>query len=575
MGMVAARVLTVLASALSVAAALHAQAVSGVLVEKGNGRPIRGAFVVLLDERDGEVMRTLTDDAGRFLLRAPNAGTYRLQSKRIGFRLFASEPLTLAADQTLAYRVEVAAVPAMLPPVIVEGRPQCGSRGAAGSVTARLWEEAREALAAVSWTSGEGRHRYQLLHFVREYGPIGRQVVKDSSWSSSGYSDSPFTSLPARQLADVGYVVAGRRDTMDYYAPDAAVLLSDVFLDTHCFTAIEGTAEYTGLVGLAFEPAPARRLPEVDGVLWFDRSNAELRHLEFEYTNLPSWLPEGALGGRVEFMRLTEGGWIVRQWWIRMAKMGRIVYRDTGRLPEPKVLGYREHGGQVSSIRTPRGTLAYSAREAILEGTVFDSTRRVPLARATVFLEGSGDSTRSDDRGSFALNTSAEGAYAVSFRHPRLDSLGVTAPSVGAVLAPGVRTSVVLSVPREARIVEGLCATEPLREGERVMVGVVREGGSGRPVPGADVEIRWQTIGGTPGVTLQARTSRIATVADSAGRYVLCGVPLGLVTLRATASGVLTVESLFRFVEEGVWVGDNRYRSFPGRIWTAEISLKR
>jgi protocatechuate 3,4-dioxygenase beta subunit len=550
------------------------QAVRGVLVERGNGRPVRGAFVVLLDEREAEVARVLTDDAGRFLLRAPSAGAYRIQSKRIGFRLFLSEPLALEPDQTVAYRAEVAAVPAMLPPVVVEGRPQCGSRGEVGSVTARLWEEAREALAAVTWTSGEGRHRYQLRNFLRDYGPVGRLVLKDSSWMVSGYAEAPFLSLPAHRLADSGYVVTGGADTIDYYAPDATVLLSDVFLNTHCFTATDGTGENAGLVGLAFEPAPGRHLPDVEGTLWFDRSSAELRNLEFTYTRLPAGLPEGALGGSVTFMRLTGGGWIVREWSIRMARMGRVVYRDTGRPAEGRVLGFRERGGQVSTITTPRGAVAYSAEEAIVEGTVYDSTRRAPLAGALVFLDASQDSTRTDARGAFSFAVPLAGTYAVLFHHRRLDSLGFRPPSVSAVLRPGDRTVLELVIPREDRIVTSLCQARPLAEEERALIGVVRDA-AGNPVNDALVEAEWQVVGGAR-AQLTVRHDALETTADSAGRYVLCGVPLGPVRITAhDVSSSRSATALIRFVEQGVWINDQRYRSWPGRIWTQDFEIPR
>jgi len=560
---------------MAVTGSLHAQAVRGVLVERGSGRPVRGGFVVLLDDSNAEVVRALTDDAGRFLIRAPQAGQYRLQSKRIGFRLFVSEPLTLEADQTVAYRAQVEAVPAMLPPVIVEGRPQCGSRGEAGSITARLWEEAREALAAVSWTSGEGRHRYQLLNFFRQYGPVGRMVLKDSSWTVSGYSESPFTSLPAEHLAEAGYVVAGwGGDTVDYYAPDANVLLSDAFLNTHCFTARDGAGANAGLVGLAFQPAPGRVRADVDGVLWFDRTNAELRYLAFEYTNLPPWLPQGPLGGRVEFMRLSAGAWIVRHWWIRMAVMGRVVYRDTGREPEPRVVGFRERGGQVTTITTSRGALAYSAREAILEGTVFDSTRGAFLTRATVFLEGRADSARTDDRGAYALPVPVEGMYGVSFRHPRLDSLGFRPEATPVMLELGARTVLPLAIPGEARLLANLCRAKPLGPEERVLIGVVRDQ-SDVPIPGATVGAGWQLFGGGRGASITIRHERLEAVAVGTGRYVLCGVPLGLVTVRASVAGTAAGATVtLRFVEEGVWVDDQRYRNWPGRIWTQDFSLR-
>jgi protocatechuate 3,4-dioxygenase beta subunit len=568
-------------AAVTAAGTLSAQAVRGVLVERGSGRAIRGAFVVLLDERDAEVARALTDDAGRFLVRAPTPGRYRLQSKRIGFRLSVSPPLTLGADQTVGHRMEVEAVPAVLPPVVVEGRPQCGSRGEVGSVTARLWEEAREALAGVTWTAGQRLHRYQLLHFERDYARAGdRRPQRDSTWTTSGYAESPFQSLPAVELADRGYIVPGRSDTVDYYAPDATVLLSDVFLNTHCFTARGGAGEELGLIGLAFEPAPGRHRPDVRGVLWLDRRTAELRRLTFTYTNLTEHLPEGPLGGAVEFMRLSTGGWIVQHWWIRMARMARVVYTpsaglpSTTRQPEPRLVGFRERGGQVMTIATARGTVVYSARQAILEGTVFDSTRGVSLGGAVVILRGTSDSARADGSGAYSLAVALDGTYDVSFRHRRLDSLGVAAPWVTATLAVGRRTVIPLAIPSEARLLEAICPSDSLKEGERVLVGVVRAQDSGRPIADARVEIRWQVIGGTPGVLL-ARESFLRTVTDSAGRYVLCGAPLGLITLRVSAEGAATGEAVYRFVEEGVWIDDRRYRSFPGRIWTTDFSLKR
>src|SRR3990172_5928581 len=142
-------------TAVAGAAPLPAQAVRGQLVDLGNGFPIGGAFVVLLDQERKEAARVLTGPDGTFLFSAPRPRTYPLQSKRIGFRVAESPPLTLAAGETIGYRLRVEAVPARLPPVVVEGRPQCGTRGEQGTAVAQLWEEAREALAAVHWTAGQ------------------------------------------------------------------------------------------------------------------------------------------------------------------------------------------------------------------------------------------------------------------------------------------------------------------------------------------------------------------------------------------------------------------------------------
>lgn len=54
-----------------------------------------------------------------------------------------------------------------------------------------------------------------------------------------------------------------------FYAPDAEVLLSDAFLDSHCFSLREATVQGEARLGLTFEPVPGRTIPEVRGVLWW------------------------------------------------------------------------------------------------------------------------------------------------------------------------------------------------------------------------------------------------------------------------------------------------------------------
>jgi hypothetical protein len=562
----AAAILTIIG-----AAPAAAQAVRGQLVDRRNGRPITGGFVVLLNDQEQEIARVLTDTQGRFFLRAPAPGTYQLQSKRIGFRLTTSPAFELAQDQTVGQRLEVDEVPASLPPVIVEGKPQCGTRGERGTAVAQLWEDAREALAAVSWTTGQRAHSFTMQRFDRTFPPVGGRVLKEERSTHSSYSDMPWRSMPAEELARRGYIVGDFRDTLTYSAPDANVLLSDVFVNTHCFSARDGGAEHPGLVGLAFEPVPGRKLPDVSGVLWVDRATQELRSADFQYTTLPAFLPEGPIGGRLEFMRLPTGVWIVKHWRIRMAQVGRVVYRDTGREGDYRVTGFREQGGQVLSIATLRGSVVYSAQRAILEGTVFDSTRRAGLPRAEVYLVGTSQSVHADERGMFQMVASLDGEYGVAFRHPRLDSLGYTPSPVTAALRSGERTVVTVGIPPEHRLVLRLCPDSTLEETDRVLVGRVRDDG-GRAVPGATVRVAWQTVGGTQGRPQATDWAEVAT-ADSGGRFVVCGVPPVLLTVSARGEAGSSSPAILRFTEDGVWIG-NRYRSFPNRIWTQEITLR-
>ena len=56
---------------LLVAHPLAAQTVVGTITDEDTGKPIVGAFVVLLDDDDGRRARGLSDDTGRFIVEAP------------------------------------------------------------------------------------------------------------------------------------------------------------------------------------------------------------------------------------------------------------------------------------------------------------------------------------------------------------------------------------------------------------------------------------------------------------------------------------------------------------------------
>lgn len=551
---------------------LAAQSVRGQLVDKTNGTAISGAFVVLLDQRGQEVTRVLTGDAGTFLLRAPGPGTYRLQSKRIGFHVAASPAFTLADGQVLAYRLEVEAIPVELPPVVVAGRPQCGTRGKAGTVVAQLWEDAREALAAVKWTQGQRWYRYALDLYDRDLDAQGRRVRRERAWSRTGAWETPFRSLPAESLAVVGYVVGDDRSGHTFYGPDPNVLLSDTFLRAHCFSARQGTGSDSGLVGLAFEPAPGRRLADIRGVLWVNRRTAELRDLEFRYVHLPASLAQGASGGNEDFMRLQNGAWLVLRWVIRMPLVTKTV-DPTGRIsPSFTVDGYHETGGQVSAIQSPDGALVYAGDRAILDGVVVDSSRGgLPLPGAVVSLVGTSYTAHADRDGRFDLSAPIEGTYGVTFSHPRLDSLGGVAPPHAVTLTRGARTTVTLAVPPASQLVGALCP-EGLADSELVIVGLVSRGRDRVPVPRAAVHATWQVFGRALGL-LTAQPWTASVTADGAGHYVLCGVPATRVTLRADSGEARSRAVVLRFAAGGVWIDERLFRSVRGQIWMEDLGL--
>jgi hypothetical protein len=538
-------------------ASLEAQSVRGTLVDRVSGQPIPSAFVTLLNEQGLEVARTLTGAEGIFFLTAPLAGNYRLRSKRIGFRLTQSPPLALADSQIIEYRLEVDAVPVELPAVIVRARPQCGAKAAEAATVAQLWEEAREALAAVKWTQDQATPRYTNTIFERTLPLKGRQVQRewDSAWS--GVGRRPFWSVPAEQLEHQGYVVVTSGDSLHYYyyGPDAEVLLGDVFIATHCFSARDGGPEHPGLVGLAFEPAPKRRLPDVAGVLWLERRTLELRFLDFTYTGL--WTRE--LGGRVEFARLASGPWIVAYWWIRTPRLDTTQRYDS-RHRAPKMRGYQETGGLVTTVESPQGGIEHAGLETILQGTVVDSTRGGrPLPGAALWLAGTRRSP-TDEAGQFEIRGPFDGEYDVSFWHPRLDSLGITADEQRVTLTRGSVQSLTLFVPPESVVVRRLCR-KGLGPGNHVIVGLVHDS-TMAPVPRARVELR-----------LAGSILRQGGNASEDGRYIICNVPPAAVIVSANGRGA-SGDVLIEFRENQVWVEGKPAAGATGLVWRQDILVK-
>ncbi len=349
--------------ALALTSGLEAQTVRGLMTDSILRTPLSGAFLTLVDEGGVERARAITDQAGRYTLTAPTPGTYRLRSKRIGFRPYVSPLLTLRTGETAQYDAAIDPIPIALQEGVVAGERQCDVESdSGGGAVAALWEEVREALARVSWTSRSPGYWYEIMYFERELTEWGRPLGPESTSPYTGYQQVPVRNAPAAQLEAHGYVVVGA-DGWTYYAPDADVLLSDPFLRTHCFQARVGRGETEGLVGLAFSPARGRNLPDVAGTLWIDRETAELRHLQFNYTRLPQRLVAPRAGGRLEFLRVPTGAWIVRDWVLTMP-LAKATQAVMGVERAPEVIGFREGGARAMSIKTASGTVVYSAEPA-------------------------------------------------------------------------------------------------------------------------------------------------------------------------------------------------------------------
>ena len=346
----------VLAAAILAAALLAApvpaaaQAVQGTVLQQDSRDPVPGAIVALVGDGSAVHATTLTDDNGRYALRARAPGRFAVRVQRIGFRDTESPAFVLSAGATTEQDVLVAPEAIVLEGITALARRRCVARPADGAAVATLWEEARKSLQATALS--RDRHRYRLLRYTRELAPDDLHVLGETRSVRSGEAGtSPLVSLPADRLLTQGFIEDTDSATM-YYAPDAHVLLSDEFLDAYCFRLAGQATEEAGLVGLAFEPVSRRGPPAIEGTLWIDSASFELRHLEYRYTRteLPGG-PVHRLGGRVEFESLPNGVRIVRGFWIRMPIIERrTVSWRLGQRTSLVMTGIMEEGGHVLSV---------------------------------------------------------------------------------------------------------------------------------------------------------------------------------------------------------------------------------
>ena len=498
----------------------------------------------LVDERGAAAGSALTGADGAYVLRTAIPGTYLLRVERIGYESWSSESFALGRGASITRRLEIPIRAVRLDELAVTVEGHCAPRPGAGPEMARAWEEARKALEVTRWTEEESAIGLELRRWDREIDPRSGRVRREETLSAERRAWRTFVSAPAGELSREGYV---RRLEDDggwrFYAPDAEVLLSDTFADDHCFSLVRGRGDEEGLVGLHFEPAPGRSAPEVRGTLWIEAASAELRHLSFEYVNtdLDRALRGFPAGGHVEFARLPAGHWFVRRWYIRMPvageRTGVALAEGPGGGPfqprrETVLAQVREAGGEVVRVELPGGEMLPLAEWGAVAGVVTDGTG--DAAAAEIELAGTGYRGRTDSDGRFRIEPVPRGEYTLVARHPDAALLGV--PGVEAPVTVGTDREAVVAVvlqPMDAAYGE-MCVPPdetPLKEvpagqapRRAAAFGIVRDGATGEPVPGASV---W--LADPEWVVRRAAAVRGTwrVEADSAGVYLACGLPGG------------------------------------------------
>jgi hypothetical protein len=525
---------------------LAAQVIRGSVVLPDSVSPLARAIVVASDARGTDVARALANAKGEFVLRVPAGGRYGTRVLRIGYRPTIGPVVDVGAKDTARIRVVFRGDAVVLSAVNVRDKETCRVAADTGLMVARVWDEARKAMLSSQLSSDDTPLVADWIEYDRMLDSSARIVRSQHVTSATNPTTHAFHSLPADQLADKGYVVSDNSGTT-YYAPDADVLLSDSFASTHCFR-LQGSPADAHLIGVAFSPARSHRdSHDIDGVLWLDRNSSELETLEFEYTNLPDFVQPSHPGGRVEFLRLSDGNWFVSRWSVRMPRiqaLDRLPGTGTRRVIQSAssqaLGGLQITGGEVNRVMR-HDTLVYrqSGPRVSVQVVARDTLMRSAGSRLT--LEGTDYAATADENGRIELTPVLAGRYRGRISTAFMDSLGMPAVEREIEATIGAHVDSV-SLPNARDALYAACPRDSIRNGEGMLHGRVRDQRA-RPIVGAAVTITWQTdlaiVASGRSADISARERTLGALTDDNGIWRLCGVPReqALVVRAATDSG--------------------------------------
>lgn len=525
----------------------EAQTIGGTVLAEGSGRPVRGAFVSLLDSSGNSVTADFTAAAGAFSLQAPHAGEYRVRIQRIGFADWIDGPWALRVGRSLSVTLEVPREPVQLGDLRVEVTGSCLEDSAHGPALATVWEEANKALQTAVWAEGRGELTFTITRYERLLEP-GSLATRSAE--SRTYRDArlpPFESVPLDRLIDTGYATFVG-DSSVYYAPDATILLSPEFRDVHCFGLRRAEIDGERLLGVTFRPRAASTVITIEGTVWLHEESAELRRVEVRYRDLP--LPRGTdrrvVGAELRFDRLPDGPFYIRDWWIRFpiavtpSRLGTFASADhSGRI----LVSYKQTGGTVRRAFVDGARLA-SANGGVT-GIVRDSVSGEPLAGADIVLRDwdaaaaflpppdpadTPFSAVTDERGAFLVDGLSAGDYALGVDHWMLRTAGIRLNEVRVAVESDEISGMDLWTPSAETLYARICPGEPLDNGRGAVVGVTRDAATNTPVAGIEVEALWrgrrlQRMRGS--VYMSDLTEGADGVSDDQGRFAICGIPGG------------------------------------------------
>jgi hypothetical protein len=557
----------VAAALIVVGTRLTAQEVLVEVVELSTGKPIVGANVSLADTNGLSFLGNFSDQGGHAVLRAPSSGKYIVRSDKVGYDSWTSVILHVSGKPI---HVRAGMAPSRNPPTVVaRSETACQLLTPPGTPAGDLWVDIKKALTASALTEAQGLVPLDVDLYDRA---LDRNlgVVSERTERRSRIARRPATGISWDQIDSTRRAAVTGGDV--YRPPEAATLVSDQFVKSHCFAAIRGYGPEVGLAGLEFKPAKIGSLPELTGILWLDPKANVLRSLNFDYVNLPIPLRVARTSGRLEFQQLPGGQWIVPRWYIRMPRVGQITSADlrSPAVARDTLLGYQEVGGASRPAGTAppssAGNASGSAQgntaqpvgagnpsedsspptaQSIITGVVYDSTTGMPLKDVQVSTGGGRFKTATTAGGRYELAVDAPLSDTIFFEHPRLRLFHVGDRIQTITVPGGTRGQANVLVPSYTTLRRSLCGrNETGTDDQGMAAGYVRDA-AGRPVPNAHVWATWQITwieqNGRLVSTNQQRTVETDTGND--GSYLMCGFTRGAqVTAKVGIAGRNTIQ---------------------------------
>ena len=454
--------------------------------------PAAGVTVTALDPGGITVARTLSAADGTYLLRLTRDGRFELQVLRIGFRPTRLQLPPVAASELRSVDIILVARPIELPAVSVTDRDNCDLHGSEADVFLRVWQQARDALGATALSESPAQGEALEVHVLHVEGTEdrsgviirGRDLVAknrhpeiDSAKARETYGGRLFAMTSSETLLVRGYVRPRPDGTVLFDAPSTDALRADGFLARHCFGVESPPSDHPDWIGISFKPiSDVDSAADIAGTLWLSRATAELRRLDFVYTNL-QYLPHAmcntdgkscyrsensdGTGGSLTYAYLPSGELFVSRWTIRTppeeyqrrysgVKL-RMVNRNfevcySGKNCDPLIVPFARLGvssGAIASIArdgteifrddtTISALLRIAAKQAAktpahITGVVTDVNGR-PLRGAVVSTDNPARAAITNDSGRFEIHSLPAKAIGITIKKSGYESVAFRLP---------------------------------------------------------------------------------------------------------------------------------------------------